>query len=392
MSGDKVLALSEAGNRAFHDGNVEKALLLYNEAIQLHPTNFILYSNRSAILLRLKCFRESLADAKQTLVLNPKCAKGYYRKGDALRGIGKFDEAIFAYCQSLAIANTIETIKALKDGLCHSSIKNHLSVLLSQIGNDVDEVPLNAFLIISIIGQEYLIVGHVAEAVALLELALDMSEANVASLDLRLSVLGAISFAYYQQKNYQQAIKYLDMQLEISKQLGQLEKQLTIYNSIVQIALLNDEATLAISYLREQIQLNYSNGMEAGELQLHLADLYIQLGDYQHALQIITSIQPLTFQCIVEIVKVALAKNDSRTALIYCSRLEEMSCSVVEEALAVLLKCKCLLLRKEAIGALRILQNAMAHFGNDKITAEIVWFLSKTNTKLKCDISDGINE
>lgn len=75
MSGDKLLTLSDAGNRAFRDGNFEKALLLYNEAIQLHPTNYILYSNRSAIHLRLKCFRESLADAKQTLALNPKWAK-----------------------------------------------------------------------------------------------------------------------------------------------------------------------------------------------------------------------------------------------------------------------------------------------------------------------------
>lgn len=86
----------------------------------------------------------------------------------------------------------------------------------------MNEVSLNAFLIISIIGQEYLIVGHVGEATALLKLALDMSEANVASLDLRLSVLGAISFAYYQQRDYQQAIKYLDAQLKISKQLGKL--------------------------------------------------------------------------------------------------------------------------------------------------------------------------
>lgn len=75
MSHDKLLTLSNAANRAFYAGNLEEALALYNEAIHLHPTNFILYSNRSAIFLRLKCFRESLADAKQTLALNPKWAK-----------------------------------------------------------------------------------------------------------------------------------------------------------------------------------------------------------------------------------------------------------------------------------------------------------------------------
>lgn len=81
-------------------------------------------------------------------------------------------------------------------------------------------IKLDSFLIISIIGQEYLTIGHISEAIALLQLALGMNEANVASLDLKLSVLGAISFAYYQQKNYQQSIKYLEMQLEISKQFG----------------------------------------------------------------------------------------------------------------------------------------------------------------------------
>lgn len=75
MSCDKLITLSDVANRAFYDGNFEKALTLYNEAIQLNPTNFILYSNRSAIFLRLKCFRKSLDDAKQSLALNPKWAK-----------------------------------------------------------------------------------------------------------------------------------------------------------------------------------------------------------------------------------------------------------------------------------------------------------------------------
>lgn len=93
-------------------------------------------------------------------------------------------------------------------------------MLLDEIGTDMNGVKSNAFLIISIIGQEYLTIGHITEAITLLRLALDTNEANVASLHLRLSVLGAISFAYYHQKNYQRAIEYLDKQLEISKELG----------------------------------------------------------------------------------------------------------------------------------------------------------------------------
>ncbi|KAK6102045.1 TPR repeat family protein [Brugia pahangi] len=370
MPYDKLITLSDAANRAFYDGNFEKALTLYNEAIQLHPTNFILYSNRSAIFLRLKCFRKSLDDAKQSLALNPKWAKGYFRKGDALRGIGKFDKAIFAYCQSLVIENRIETVKALKNSLYYSSIKDHLSVLLNEIGNDMNGVKLDSFLIISIIGQEYLTTGHITVAIALLQLALDMDEAKMAPLDLKLSVIGAISFAYYQQKNYQLAIKYLEMQLEISKQLDEFEKQLTIYNSIVRIALLNDETMLAINYLQKQIQLMNSNDMEANDFRLNLADLYIQLGNYQYAAQIIASTGPLTFRSILGIVKLALAKGDGEAALAYCNRLAEIGNGTDEKTLAILLKCKCLLLRKEAIIALNILQKTMTYFEDNKTTAE----------------------
>lgn len=48
--------------------------------------------------------------------------------------------------------------------------------------------------------------------------------------------------------------------------------------------------------------------MEANDLRLNLADLYIQLGTYQQALQIIATTEPLTFQSILGIVKIALAK------------------------------------------------------------------------------------
>ncbi|VDO72327.1 unnamed protein product [Onchocerca flexuosa] len=116
------------------------------------------------------------------------------------------------------------------------------------------------------------------------------------------------------------------------------------------------------------------NGLEANDLQLNLADLYIQLGEYQHAAKIIASIRPLTFQSILEIVKLALVKNDSEAALTYCDRLAKVSNTVDEKILATMLKCKCLLLRKEARKALNILQNTMAHFENDETTTEIVRF------------------
>uniref|UniRef100_A0A915PUK0 MalT-like TPR region domain-containing protein n=1 Tax=Setaria digitata TaxID=48799 RepID=A0A915PUK0_9BILA len=370
MSGDKLITLTNAANRAFQDGNFNQALSLYHTAIQLYPTNSILYSNRSAIFLRLKRFHESLDDAKQAILLSPKWAKGYFREGDALRGVGKFDEAIFAYCKSLAIENGIETIKALKESLRYSLIKDHLSVLLDEIEND--GVKLDSFLIISLIGQEYLAFDHITEAVGLLQLALDIDEAKVASLDLKNSVVGAISFAYYQQKNYNQAMKYLKIQLEISAKLGEADKQLAIYSSIVNIALQNDQIILAIDYLKEQIELIHLNGKDTTDQRLSLADLYIQLGQYEQAAQIIATIGSSTFQSILEIVKLKVAEGDNMAALEYCNELRRLSNTADERALATVLKCKCLLLRNDTTMALNILQKTVAQFENDEPTAEIV--------------------
>ena len=66
----------------------------YTEAIMAESGNSVLYCNRSAAYHALGSFKEALDDAQKCLELKPHWSKGYYRKGNALVGLGRLEEAI----------------------------------------------------------------------------------------------------------------------------------------------------------------------------------------------------------------------------------------------------------------------------------------------------------
>lgn len=61
---------------------------LFTKAIELDPTNHVLYSNRSGSYASLKQFDKALEDAIKTTELKPDWSKGWSRKGTALHGQG----------------------------------------------------------------------------------------------------------------------------------------------------------------------------------------------------------------------------------------------------------------------------------------------------------------
>lgn len=102
------------GNEAFSAGKYEDAIRHFTEAINLAPTNHVLYSNRSASYASLNKFSEALSDAQKTVELKPDWSKGYSRLGAAQLGLKKFEDAISAYKKGLEIDPNNE---ALKSGL-----------------------------------------------------------------------------------------------------------------------------------------------------------------------------------------------------------------------------------------------------------------------------------
>jgi tetratricopeptide (TPR) repeat protein len=73
---------------AHNDKNSEK----FGEAIELDPTNHVLYSNRSGAYASLKDWEKALEDANKTTEIKPDWAKGWGRKGAALHGLGNLGE------------------------------------------------------------------------------------------------------------------------------------------------------------------------------------------------------------------------------------------------------------------------------------------------------------
>lgn len=71
-------------------------LILYREkfskAIEIEPSNHVLYSNRSGAYASLKDWEHSLEDALKTTEIKPDWSKGWSRKGGALHGGGDLGE------------------------------------------------------------------------------------------------------------------------------------------------------------------------------------------------------------------------------------------------------------------------------------------------------------
>lgn len=95
--------LKEQGNKELQNGNIEAAIQLYSEGINLDENSYLLYSNRSAAYAKLGRWRESYADAFKTVLLKPGWAKGHSRKAAALFMLGNYAEARMSYIRGLEL-------------------------------------------------------------------------------------------------------------------------------------------------------------------------------------------------------------------------------------------------------------------------------------------------
>jgi len=98
--------LAGQGNRAAKDGHFEEAVRKYSDAIELYPFDHRYFGNRSFCYDYLHEYSKALQDASTSLQLDPNWPKGYYRKGRALAGLKRYEEAEKAYSRAVQLDPT----------------------------------------------------------------------------------------------------------------------------------------------------------------------------------------------------------------------------------------------------------------------------------------------
>jgi len=93
--------LKAKGNAAFSAGNYEEAIEHFTNAIDMDGTNHVFYSNRSAAFAAQSQFNQALDDAEKVISIKPDWPKGYSRKGKALHGLGRIEDAAECYREGL---------------------------------------------------------------------------------------------------------------------------------------------------------------------------------------------------------------------------------------------------------------------------------------------------
>lgn len=79
------------GNHAVLAEDYDKAILLYNRAIELDPSNAVFYNNRSAAYFRKGSFPQALSDADASLELDAKYLKAHIKKVETLIELEQYE-------------------------------------------------------------------------------------------------------------------------------------------------------------------------------------------------------------------------------------------------------------------------------------------------------------
>jgi len=87
------------GDASFKKGECRDACVYYTRAINHAPDDEKLYSNRSACYMKQKKYEKALEDASKSISINQSWTKAYFRQGQALRGLQRWEDAINAFAE-----------------------------------------------------------------------------------------------------------------------------------------------------------------------------------------------------------------------------------------------------------------------------------------------------
>lgn len=90
----KAEALKNEANELFKAKKWEEALSLYEQAAETDPSNIMILCNRAFAHIKLENFENAVADAEQSILLDPTFPKAYYRRATARMMQGKLKLAL----------------------------------------------------------------------------------------------------------------------------------------------------------------------------------------------------------------------------------------------------------------------------------------------------------
>lgn len=151
-------SFKDQGNEAFKAENYLRAAALYTQAIKEDPENAVLFSNRSAALLKLKKVTKAMEDADKCVALKPDWEKGYFRRAAVLEELGKLQEALEVYQHASQLSKDqasasakelnikIRTLqKVLKMNTAKQQKEETLESLLASAAGGAADGPIPAF-------------------------------------------------------------------------------------------------------------------------------------------------------------------------------------------------------------------------------------------------------
>lgn len=122
---ERIDDLKSSGNAALQAGNFAKAAMLYTSAIELDessPLLPVLYSNRAMAQIKAESYGLAIADAEESIRLDPSYIKAYYRRGSANFALGKYKLALRDFKSVCRLRPTDKDARAkLKE--CEKAVK-----------------------------------------------------------------------------------------------------------------------------------------------------------------------------------------------------------------------------------------------------------------------------
>ncbi|XP_018543490.1 uncharacterized protein LOC108890906 isoform X1 [Lates calcarifer] len=95
--------LAVIGNEFASSGDFNMAVKYFTDAIKYNPTEFKLFGNRSFCFEKMQEYEKALTDAELCLNICPGWVKGLFRKGRALAGLKRYEEAAQAFREVLKL-------------------------------------------------------------------------------------------------------------------------------------------------------------------------------------------------------------------------------------------------------------------------------------------------